>query len=109
MSDEQRNCQSCKKGFTIEAEDFDFYKKMVVPPPTWCPECRMMRRLFFRNERVLFRRTDDSTGKEMLSGIPPGKLKAYPVEYWRSDAWDPLEYGKDYDFSRPFFEQYKEL
>ena len=28
---------------------------------------------------------------------------------WFSDAWDPLTYGRDYDFSKPFFEQYKAL
>lgn len=26
-----------------------------------------------------------------------------------SDVWDPMEYGKDYDASRPFFEQFAEL
>jgi len=33
----------------------------------------------------------------------------YCPSCWWSDNWDPLEYGKDYDFSRPFFEQFKEL
>ncbi|MDA2935596.1 hypothetical protein MYX06_00035 [Patescibacteria group bacterium AH-259-L05] len=28
---------------------------------------------------------------------------------WWSDTWDPLVYGREYDFSRNFFEQYKDL
>jgi len=40
---------------------------------------------------------------------PETPLKVYKNEYWKSDAWDPLEYGREYDFSRPFFEQFGEL
>jgi len=28
---------------------------------------------------------------------------------WWSDQWDPKSYGRDYDFSKPFFEQWKVL
>ena len=40
---------------------------------------------------------------------PETKLTVYDHDVWWSDKWDPLEYGQDYDFSRPFFEQYKEF
>ncbi len=33
----------------------------------------------------------------------------YCHECFWSDAWDPREYGRDYDFSKPFFQQYREL
>ena len=36
MNPETKNCQNCKKDFTIESEDFAFYEKIKVPPPTWC-------------------------------------------------------------------------
>ena len=26
-----------------------------------------------------------------------------------ADEWDPMEYGMDVDFTRPFFEQFREL
>ena len=52
---ENRICQNCKKDFTIEPEDFNFYEKIKVPPPTWCPECRMIRRMNYRNERSLYK------------------------------------------------------
>jgi hypothetical protein len=33
----------------------------------------------------------------------------YCQQCWWSDQWDPLSYGRDVDFSRPFLEQFKEL
>lgn len=110
MNPETRQCQNCKASFPIDAHDFAFYAGMNVPPPTWCPECRMIRRMVFRNERLLFRVKDAAEGKEIFSGIPPqARLKVYEKEYWWSDAWDAMDYGRDYDFSHPFFEQFREL
>jgi len=102
-------CQNCKNSFTIEPEDFVFYEKMKVPPPTWCPECGMQRLMTWRNERSLYHRKD-AFGKEIISIFAPEKsLVVYDQKKWWGDAWDPLDYGKDYDFSRPFFVQFKEL
>jgi len=110
MSPEVKQCQNCKTPFTIEPDDFAFYEKIKVPPPTWCPECRMIRRFVFRNERHLFRRKDDVTGEEIFSGFSPQvQEKVYERDYWWSDAWDPMDYGREYDFSRPFFDQFREL
>ncbi len=33
----------------------------------------------------------------------------YHTTEWLSDRWDPKSYGRDFDFSRPFFAQFKEL
>ena len=59
-------CQNCKKDFTIESEDFNFYEKIKVPPPTWCPECRLQRRLAWRNEKGLHYRECDLCKKKIL-------------------------------------------
>ncbi len=110
MNQESRICQSCKAEFVIAPEDFSFYEKIKVSPPTWCPECRMIRRFAWRNERNLFRRKDDATGNEIFSGFPQNiSARVYNLDYWWSDAWDPMEYGREYDFSRPFFDQFREL
>lgn len=70
----------------------------------------MIRRFLFRNERLLFRRKDDVSGKDIFSTFPQeAPVKVYDREYWWSDKWDPMDYGRDYNFSRPFFEQFKEL
>ncbi len=110
MRQETRQCVNCRTQFTIESDDFGFYERIKVPPPTWCPECRMQRRLVWRNERSLYRRTCDATGNNIVSIYPADKnVKVYDQKYWWSDAWDPLSFGREYDFSRTFFAQFKEL
>jgi len=108
--DETRVCQNCKGEFKIDASDFDFYKKIDVPPPTFCPECRNQRRMSWRNERTFHRGKCAATGKDFLTMFSPeAKMTVYDRDYWWSDKWDQLSTGRDYDFSRPFFEQYAEL
>jgi len=107
---ETRTCQNCKQDFMIEPDDFSFYEKLKVPAPTWCPQCRAMRRMSFRNLRYLYARTCDITGEKIFVPTPPeARTPVYAPDYWWSDKWDAIEYGRDYDFSRPFFEQFKEL
>ncbi len=107
---ETRNCQNCKRDFAIEPEDFAFYEKMKVPPPTFCPECRMVRRMNWRNERSLYKNTCAATGKDIISMFSPEmNVVVYDRDYWWSDKWDQLASGRDYDFSKPFFQQFKEL
>ncbi len=112
MQSEIKTCQNCKNSFTIDPEDFEFYKKIDVPPPTFCPDCRVIRRMCWRNEMSLYKRKCDVPGHtEMLVSIyhPDTKVTVYDLKYWWSDDWDPLSYGQEYDFSKPFFEQWKEL
>ncbi len=107
---EQKVCQNCKQTFTIEPEDFKFYEKMGVPAPTFCPPCRLQRRLAWRNERSLYRRPCDSCGKETISVFhKESPIPSYCLPCWWSDKWNPLDYGKEYDFSKPFFQQFREL
>ena len=106
----KKSCQNCKEIFTIAPEDFEFYQKISVPPPTFCWKCRFQRRLAYRNERNAFWATSGMSGKKILSLYPPESgLTLYDDAEWISDAWDGLSYGRDYDFSRPFFDQIHEL
>jgi hypothetical protein len=108
--EETRNCQNCKKDFTIEPEDFSFYDKINVPPPTFCPECRLVRRLQFQNERTFYKRPCDLCAKETIMIFPSDSERTvYCSECWWSDKWDPSFYGMDIDFSKPFLLQFKEL
>ncbi len=46
----------------------------------------------------------------MITAFHPDlPYKTYKQEVWWSDKWDPKSYGREYDFSRSFFEQYHEL
>ena len=110
MKSEIKNCQNCKKDFVIESEDFGFYEKIQVPPPTFCPECRLIRRMAGTNERVLYKRKCDLSGQSIFSMYEEGTLfPVYETAKWYSDEWDPHQYGMDYDFSKSFFEQFLEL
>ena len=110
MNRETKQCQNCKTSFTIEPEDFKFYEKISVPPPTWCPECKLMRKMIWRNERSLYRRTCNLCKKEILAIYPSKTLfPVYCHECWWSDKWDALDYGMEYNFSESFFSQYRKL
>lgn len=103
-------CQNCKNDFTIEPEDFDFYKKIKVPPPTFCSECRRQRRLAWRNDISLYSRSCELCKKSVVTVYSKESgVVVYCNKCWWGDNWDPKSYAQNYDFSRPFFEQHKEL
>ncbi|MDA1060386.1 MAG: hypothetical protein O3B47_01185 [bacterium] len=115
----QKTCKQCGSGFQIPQEDMEFYKRIAVkvgdkkiemPSPTLCFACRHQKRLAFRNEMFLYHRKCDHSGKQIISMYSPDKpYQIYDQHIWWSDDWDPFEYGQEFDFSRPFFEQYREL
>ncbi|MDD5041185.1 MAG: hypothetical protein PHX87_02845 [Candidatus Peribacteraceae bacterium] len=112
-------CRQCSSAFEVTPFDLALLdklspifggKKYSIPPPTLCTDCRQQRRLFWRNERALYRRTCDLCKKSVVSMYPaPSPFPVYCTECWWSDSWDPLSFGRDVDFNRPFFPQVKEL
>lgn len=110
MQSENRNCQNCKKDFIIESDDFLFYEKVKVPPPTFCPDCRAQRRMSWRNERFLNKQTCGLCKKSIISIYKSeSQFTVYCHNCFRSDSWDPFSYGIDYDFSKSFFTQFNQL
>ncbi len=62
------------------------------------------------NHLNLFRRKSDATGATILSCYPAeSPVKVFEQSYWWSDAWDAIDYGRPFDFTRPFFDQFAEL
>ncbi|EKD29520.1 MAG: hypothetical protein ACD_78C00373G0001, partial [uncultured bacterium (gcode 4)] len=116
---ETKTCRHCAVSFPITDKDLEFYEKVspvfngqkyLIPTPTLCPDCRQQRRLSFRNERKLYKRKCDATGRDIISIYSPDKpFKVYHQDFWWSDKWDPMEHGRDFDFGRGFFEQFGEL
>lgn len=107
---EKRVCQNCKLDFIIEPDDFSFYEKIKVPPPTFCQECRMQRRFTVRNERNLYHQECDLCKKKIISMYSSGKsFPVYCSTCWWGDKWDPVKYGIKYDFGQSFFLQFKFL
>jgi hypothetical protein len=115
----QKTCRRCQAPFEIIQDDLNFLdtvspvfngKKESIPPPTLCPDCRQQRRVSYVNHFNLYKNTCAMTGEPIVTIFPPeSPYKVFKQEAWFSDKWDPLEYGRDFDFSRPFFEQFREL
>lgn len=106
----QKICQTCKKDFEIRKEDLIFYNQIGVSKPNFCPDCRMQKRLAFRNERTFFKRKCDLCEKNMISLYSPSSpLIVYCHDCWWSDKWDAQSFALDYDPTKSFFEQYEEL
>jgi hypothetical protein len=105
-----KKCKQCEHEVEITDKDRKFYKMMDVPEPVLCRKCRQQRRLASRNEHNLYHRKCDLTGEDILSIYSPDKpYKVYVHNEWYGDNWDPLDYGRDFDFNRKFSEQFYEL
>ncbi|MDH5596549.1 MAG: hypothetical protein OEY44_00470 [Candidatus Peregrinibacteria bacterium] len=112
-------CLQCHQNFEIRKEELAFYdqvspviagQRLKLPAPKLCPPCRQQRRLAFRNDRVLYHRKCDSSGRQIISIYnSDAEFPVYSPEVWFGDSWDPRDYGQVFDFSRPFFEQFAEL
>lgn len=109
----------CSASFEITDEDHAFYdkvspmfngKKWAIPLPTHCPMCRMQHRQAWRNERSIYPNTCNSCNKPIISMYAPEKPHTmYCHTCWWGDNWDALQYGKDFDFDRSFFDQFHDL
>ena len=116
---EWKTCKVSGQPFAIFQSDLDFYekisptfngKKFLIPTPTLCPEERLRRRLAFYNERFFYRRNSHLTGNPIISIYSPDKTyKVLETKEWRSDKRNALDYGKDFDFTTSFSEQFHNL
>lgn len=116
---QQKTCKQCNKEFNVTDEDIEFYKKispilqgrtLEVPSPQFCPDCRHQRRLTWRSERKFYNRKCDKCGKDLITIFYPDQsYKVYCKECWWGDSWNAFDSGRDFDFNRPFFEQFEEL
>ncbi len=114
-----RACVQCSASFVVSTA----YRRLLervspaiggesfpCPIPDLCPPCREQRRLIFRNERVLYRRSCSHTGKPLVSVYPAASpYTVYDPAVWWGDEFDATGYGRDIDFTRPFFAQFGEL
>ncbi len=112
-------CKECGAKFLILSQDLEFYNKIspvfsgekfLIPSPEKCFECRMKQRMTFRNESSLYRRKCSKTGEDIISMYSENApFPVYSQSAWYGDSWDARDYGQDFDFNRPFFEQFAEL
>jgi hypothetical protein len=102
---ETKLCQNCKKDFTIEVEDFNFYEKIKVPPPTFCPECRAIRRFLWRNMRSLYKRECGLCHIKLISLYPDDGCPVFCISCFNGNGWDPYAISSEIDWSQDFISQ----
>ena len=89
---------------TFDGETF------TLPAPTLCPEERSKRRQARRNEKSLYRRKCDVSGKSLISIYSPDKdYTIIDSDIRWSDSWDPLDHGQKPAEDKTFFEQFDTL
>ncbi|PID70080.1 hypothetical protein CSB37_03660 [bacterium DOLZORAL124_38_8] len=131
----ERTCRQSGEKFEITKADLKFYAKMgvitaeqfeklssfpvdesvsiseekipqelLVGLPTLCPAERQRRRLMFFNIHNLYK------NNTLISPhAPEYKLNVISKNDFLNEKDSGLNYGRNFDFSRPFFEQFKEL
>ncbi|MBI2121571.1 MAG: hypothetical protein HYT98_00460 [Candidatus Sungbacteria bacterium] len=110
MQSETKQCQSCKKEFRIEPEDFAMYEKQGIPSSDKCPVCRWKYLLAFWVFGRFRIGKSALSGKQIITVLPENtSFPIYDREEFISDKWDPMTHGQDYDSNRSFFEQLVEL
>jgi Zn ribbon nucleic-acid-binding protein len=83
---------------------------MKVPAPTFCPECRLQRRLAWRNENGFHNRECGLCGKKIISIYSKDfNNVVYCGDCWYGDGWEAADHWQDIDFSKPFLTQFYEL
>lgn len=116
---EVKQCKNCGIDFDITDKDLEFYDKVLpvfnwikynIPTPTFCPTCRLQRKMSFRNERKLYKRSCDWTWKPIVSMIHPNsEYKVYDSLYRACDKWNAMSFWISYNFDKWFFEQINEI
>lgn len=106
----EQRCELTGRIFTVSEAEQNYCRQNGLPLPRQHPVERIRHLFTFRNRIHLYNSTCALSGVKMFSCIPPAaKRVVYDVDAWESDRWEARNYGRDYDFSRPFFEQYREL
>ncbi|MFA7685564.1 MAG: hypothetical protein WCX95_02060 [Candidatus Gracilibacteria bacterium] len=115
----QKTCTRCGEGYECFDEDLALYekvspvfggKKYLIPVSELCPYCRFVEKGAFRNEHTYYRTKSSMSGKPLISVYEPNSLyKVFSYDEWWGDCWNALDYGRDFDFERGFFEQFAEL
>lgn len=104
------NCAKCRSRFSLDQGDREFYSRLGLSEPTLCPDCRVQRRMVWRNDRSFYIRKSDLSGKQIVSIYPPQTpFPVYHPNEWYGDLWDPFEFGREVQLNSPFFPQWHKL
>ena len=95
---DEGNCShQCTTAFRIISSELDFYKRMNIPLPDKCPNCRHYRRLEFRNPVKLWDRKCQCGGVESENGV----YKNLAKHHLHGERHCEVEFGTSYAPDRP--------
>jgi len=103
-------CEHCGSDFTLNKEELSMYEKVGIELPSICFFCRVKLHLSFWLFGKFRKGKSDLSGESFIT-VLPGKNR-YPIytsSEWFSDSWEGMDFGQDYDSSKPFFIQLQEL
>ena len=110
MSDITQTCEITGGKFVVTKFEQELLKQMDMPLPRLILDERHRRRMTHRNERSIYQDQCDKCKKSIISIYSPDKnVTVYCHGCWWGDGWDARDYGKEFDFDRPFFDQFYEL
>lgn len=103
-------CADCNKGFVIDSGDLLLYEKVGLEIPDQCFECRIKQHFAFVVFGKFRKGKSDLSGENLITVLPEkSRYPIYKSHEWWSDAWDPMSFGQEYNSSKSFFDQLKEL
>lgn len=87
-------CKECKKNFRVIPDELAFYKRLSIPLPRLCPDCRHTRRFSARGPNRSWKRTCLCEGQKAKNYINTAK-------HFHGDAPCPNEFETSYAPERP--------
>jgi len=72
-------CVKCGRNYRFIPKEINFYKRMSLPLPQECFNCRHQRRMNMRNPRNLWKGICAKCGTELETSYPPEKQKEYQI------------------------------
>ena len=105
-----RICEHCNQNFTINEEELVLYKKVGIELPVLCFFCRIKLHQSFWMFGKFRKGISDLSGESLITVLPEkNRYPIYTSLEWYSDKWDGVDYGMDYDETKPFLKQMQEL
>ncbi|MFA6550430.1 MAG: hypothetical protein WCT36_03695, partial [Candidatus Gracilibacteria bacterium] len=73
ITNELLACEKCGKNYKIVPQELEYYKKMNLPVPRKCFDCRHMERMALRNPRQIWARKCDKCSTKLESSYAPNR------------------------------------
>lgn len=107
---ETKNCQNCKKEFTITEIELSLGEKIGLDISTVCSDCLLKQHLSFWLFGKFRKGKSDFSGENFITVLPENnRYPIYSAKEWFSDKWEGFDYGFDYNPNELFFSQFKKL